>query len=53
MSKENQISNDENCSTGTCAPVSPFSRSGALFLLFLIVLLMILFLILYFNGYLG
>ena len=41
---------DNDCSNGTCAPVSPFSKEGALFLIFLLIILAVLFLILFFNG---
>ena len=41
----------DDCSTGTCAPVSPFSKEGALFLIFIVVLLAILFLVLFSSGY--
>ena len=41
----------DDCSTGTCAPVSPFSKEGALFLIFIVVLLVILFFILISSGY--
>ncbi|WP_298535569.1 hypothetical protein [uncultured Methanobrevibacter sp.] len=51
MSKEDNCQIDENCSNGTCAPVSPFSKEGALFLVFIAVLLAILFFVLFINGY--
>jgi len=49
--EENNCSMDNNCSSGTCAPVSPFSKEGILFLIFILILLAILFLALFFNGY--
>ncbi len=51
VSKEDNCQIDENCSNGTCAPVSPFSKEGALFLVFIAVLLAILFFALSLNGY--
>ena len=41
----------DNCFSGTCAPVSPFSKEGALFLIFIVVLLAILFFALFSSGY--
>jgi len=51
VSKEDNCQVDEDCSNGTCAPVSPFSKEGALFLVFIVVLLAILFFALSLNGY--
>ena len=51
VSKEDNCQIDENCSNGTCAPVSPFSKEGALFLVFIAVLLVILFFVLSISGY--
>lgn len=42
---------DDDCSNGTCAPVSPFSKEGILFLIFIAVLLVILFIALNAFGY--
>ncbi|WP_407461415.1 hypothetical protein [Methanobrevibacter sp.] len=42
---------DDDCSNGTCAPVSPFSKEGALFLIFIAVLFAVLFFVLYVYGY--
>ena len=49
--KEDNCQIEGNCSSGTCAPVSPFSKEGALFLIFIVVLLAILFLVLFSSGY--
>ena len=51
VSKEDNCQIDENCSNGTCAPVSPFSKEGALFLVFIVILLVILFFVLSLSGY--
>ena len=51
VSKDDNCQIDENCSDGTCAPVSPFSKEGALFLVFIGVLLVILFFVLSVSGY--
>ena len=49
--KEDKCQIEGNCSKGTCAPVSPFSKEGALLLIFIVVLLAILFLVLFSSGY--
>ena len=49
--KDDNCQIDENCSNGTCAPVSPFSKEGALFLVFIVILLVILFFVLSLSGY--
>ena len=51
VSKEENCQIDEDCSNGTCAPVSPFSKEGALFLVFIVILLVILFFVLSLSGY--
>lgn len=51
VSKDDNCQIDENCSNGTCAPVSPFSKEGVLFLAFIAVLLVILFFVLSSSGY--
>ena len=51
VSKDDNCQIDENCSNGTCAPVSPFSKEGALSLVFIAVLLVILFFVLSVSGY--
>ena len=51
VSKDDNCQIDENCSNGTCAPVSPFSKEGALFFVFIAVLLVILFFVLSVSGY--
>ena len=52
MSKdEDNCQIDNNCSSGTCAPVSPFSKEGVLFLSFIVILLAILFFALFISGY--
>ena len=51
VSKEDNCQIDEDCSNGTCAPVSPFSKEGALFLVFIAVLLLILFFVLHAFSY--
>ena len=51
VSKDDNCQIDENCSNGTCAPVSPFSKEGALFLVFIVILLVILFFVLSVSGY--
>ena len=51
VSKDDNCQIDENCSDGTCAPVSPFSKEGSLFLVFIVVLLVILFFVLSVSGY--
>ena len=51
VSKDDNCQIDENCSNGTCAPVSPFSKEGALFLVFIVILLVILFFVLSLSGY--
>ncbi|MCQ2961712.1 MAG: hypothetical protein MJ235_05180 [archaeon] len=42
---------DDDCSNGTCAPVSLFSKEGVLFLIFIAVLFIILFFALNAYGY--
>ena len=51
VSKEDETCQIDNCSTGTCAPVSPFSKEGILFLAFIIILLIALFFLLSSNGF--
>ena len=51
VSKDDNCQIDGNCSNGTCAPVSPFSKEGALFLVFIAVLLVVLFFVLSVSGY--
>lgn len=51
MSKEEETCQIENCSGGTCAPVSPFSKEGILFLAFIIILFVALFFLLSVNGF--
>ncbi|WP_304103985.1 hypothetical protein [Methanobrevibacter ruminantium] len=51
MSKDDNCQIEDNCSNGTCAPVSPFSKEGALFLVFIAVLFVILFFILHAFSY--
>ena len=51
MSKNDNCQMEDNCSSGTCAPVSPFSKEGALFLIFIAVLFAILFFALNLYGY--
>ncbi|ADC46587.1 hypothetical protein mru_0736 [Methanobrevibacter ruminantium M1] len=50
MSKKEDNCQIDDCSSGTCAPVSPFSKEGILFLIFIIVLFIVLFFLLWTNG---
>ena len=51
VSKDDNCQIEDNCSDDTCAPVSPFSKEGALFLVFIAVLFAILFFVLFVSGY--
>ena len=51
VSKDENCQIDDDCSSGTCAPVSPFSKEGVLFLIFIAALLIALFLVLFYSGY--
>ena len=51
VSKDENCQIEDNCSNGTCAPVSPFSKEGALFLVFIAFLLVILFFVLHAFSY--